>query len=231
MKQPGRASSATGRTSSAPEETASYVPPPPHHMLAALEDWASFVKERDIMPDIVQCALMHEQFEAIHPFWDGNGRVGRLLITLFLIERGNLSQPLLYLSAYIEAHRQDYYDLLQRVRTDADWVGWLRFFLTGVTETARAAVQQSRQLLDLREKYRTRLREKPRAAALLDELFMNPYMTVTRATDILGTARETARQAVAVLEENGMLEEVSGRSWRRVFLAVPILRAIEPEGS
>ncbi len=102
--------------------TAAYVPPPPASMLDSLADWEQFLHERDELPDLVQCALMHEQFEAIHPFLDGNGRVGRLLITLFLIERGRLSQPLLYLSAYIEARRQDYYDLLQRCRPMA--TGW-----------------------------------------------------------------------------------------------------------
>src|SRR4030067_3215383 len=90
-------------------------------MQEALNGWEKFLHQRDQHPDLVHCALMHEHFEAIHPFLDGNGRIGRLLITLFLIERERLSQPLLYLSAYIEAHRQDYYDLLQRVRTHGDW--------------------------------------------------------------------------------------------------------------
>jgi Fic family protein len=103
---------------------------------------------------------MHEQFEAIHPFLDGNGRLGRLLITLFLIERGRLPQPLLYISSYIEAHRQDYYDLLQRVRTHGDWMSWLRFFIAGVTEIALEAVGQAGRLMDLREKFRARLRDK-----------------------------------------------------------------------
>src|SRR5207245_411890 len=138
-----------------------YVPPPPEHMQEALADWQRFLHEREKLPDLIQCALMHEQFEAIHPFLDGNGRVGRLLITLFLIERGRLSQPLLYLSAYIEAYRQDYYDLLQRARTDGDWIGWLRFFITAVTETVGEAVRHARRLMDLREKFRARLRNKP----------------------------------------------------------------------
>src|SRR5437016_12508863 len=103
----------------------------------------SFLQEREKLPDLIQCALMHEQFEAIHPFLDGNGRVGRLLITLFLTERGSLSQPLLYLSSYIEAHRQDYYDLLQRARADGDWIGWLRSFITGVRDAAGRAVRRA----------------------------------------------------------------------------------------
>ncbi len=207
--------------------TAPYVPPPPEPMQEALAEWEHFLHEREKFPDLIQCALIHEQFEAIHPFLDGNGRVGRLLITLFLIERGRLSQPLLYLSAYIEAHRQDYYDLLQRVRTDGDWMAWLRFFITGVTETAGEGVQHAGRLMDLREKFRARLHDKPKALALLDQLFMNPYMTVARAERILKVSNPTARQAVTLLQKNGMLEEISGRAWGRLYLAKPILRAIE----
>ena len=207
--------------------TAPYVPPPPDLMMDALADWERFLHERDRFPDLVQCAVMHEQFEAIHPFLDGNGRVGRLLITLFLVERSRLSQPLLYLSDYIEAHRQEYYDSLQRVRTDGDWSGWLRFFLVGVEETGRAAVRQASRLMDLREQYRQRLHQKPKALRLLDELFVNPYLTVARAIRILDVSDPTARQTVALLQGDGLLEEVTGRSWGRIYLARPILKAIE----
>lgn len=207
--------------------TAIYMPPPPEEMQEALSDWERFLHVRDRIPDLVQCALMHEQFEAIHPFLDGNGRVGRLLITLFLIERGRLSQPLLYLSAYVEAHRQEYYDGLQRVRTDGDWAGWLRFFLAGVAATAREGVRLAGQLMDLREGFRKRLREKPKALALLDELFLNPYMSVARAERVLKVSNPTAREAVKVLEQKRVLEEITGRSWGRLYLARPILGAIE----
>ena len=196
-------------------------------LLQTLDNWEKFLHQRDLLPDLIQCALMHEQFEAIHPFLDGNGRVGRLLITLFLIERGRLSQPLLYLSDYIEAHRQVYYDTLQRVRTDGDWGGWLHFFLIGVAETGHAALHQAGALMALREEYRARLIGKPRALALIDELFVNPYLTVARAAQFLAVSDPTARQAVNVLLDQGMLEEVSGRVWRRVFLARPILNPIE----
>lgn len=207
--------------------TAPYVPPPPDLMMEALGDWEKFLHERDRFPDLVQCAVMHEQFEAIHPFLDGNGRVGRLLITLFLVERGRLSQPLLYLSDYIEAHRQEYYDALQRVRTEGDWPGWLRFFLTGVEETARAAVLQASRLMDLREAYRLRLNRRPNALRLLDELFVNPYLTVARAVRVLNVTAPTARQTISLLQGEGLLDEVTGRSWGRIYLARPILRAIE----
>ena len=206
---------------------APYVPPPPAEMQKALSDWEGFLHERDKLPELVQCALLHEQFEAIHPFLDGNGRVGRLLITLFLMERGRLSQPLLYLSVYIEAHRQDYYDLLQRARTRCDWSAWLRFFLTGVEETARDAIRRAGDLMDLREKFRKRLGEKPKALVLLDELFVNPYVTVARAAEVLKVSNPTARQAVALLEQHGMLKEISGRKWGQLYLATPVIKAIE----
>jgi Fic family protein len=207
--------------------TAICVPPPPHEMMTALGAWEKFLHERDLMPDLVQCALLHEQFEAIHPFLDGNGRVGRLLITLFLVERGRLVQPLLYLSAYFEAHRQEYYERLQAVRTTGDWAGWIRYFLAGVEFTSREAVQRAGQLMELRERYRTRLHEYSKALALLDQLFLNPYVTVARAAKLLKTSNPTARQAVAKLEQVGMLEETTGRGWGRVYLARLILRVIE----
>jgi Fic family protein len=195
--------------------------------METLGAWERFLHDRDRLPDLVQCALMHEHFEAIHPFLDGNGRVGRLLITLFLIERARLSQPLLYLSAYFEAHRPDYYLALQRVRTDGDWTGWLRFFLTGVVEIARAAVAQARALMDIRERLHAKLRDKPRAAALVDALLANPYLTVARAERILGVTNPTARQAVGVLERLGVVKEITGRSWGRVYLARSILSVVE----
>ena len=207
--------------------TATYVPPPPEEMMACLDAWERFLHVRDQLPHLIQCALIHEQFEAIHPFLDGNGRVGRLLIALFLIERLRLSQPLLYLSEYIDAHRGEYYARLQAVRADGDWIGWLRFFLAGVLETAQQGVRQAGELTAIRERFRKRLHDKPRALALLEALFANPYLSVARAARLLKVSLPTARQAVRVLQESGMLEEVSGRRWGRLYLARPILRALE----
>ena len=207
--------------------TATYVPPPVAEMNRALGHWEQSLHQRDKYPDLIQCALMHEQFEAIHPFLDGNGRIGRLLITLFLMERGRLTQPLLYLSAYIEAHRQDYYLLLQRVRTHCDWPAWLRFFLTGVAETANDALTRAASLMNLRETYRRRLTGKPNALVLLDALFANPYIAAAGAQKILGVSNPTARQVIAALEKAGMLREITGRKWGQLFVARPILKVIE----
>jgi Fic family protein len=170
---------------------------------------------------------MHVQFESIHPFWDGNGRVGRLLITLFLVQRGRLAQPLLYLSAYIEEHRQDYYDLLQRTRTHADWENWLRFFLTGVLEIATEAGRQASDLLRLREEYRAQTARKPKAMALIDYLLTNPYITVARAGKVLQVTQPTARSAILALEEMQIIRESTGRQWGRIYVAPRILAAID----
>lgn len=207
--------------------TATYVPPPIEHLMACLSDWEKFAHERDTLPDLIQCALLHEQFEAIHPFLDGNGRVGRLLITLFLIERGRLDQPLLYLSEYIESHRQGYYEALQRVRTHADWRGWLLYFLEGVAVTARKGVAQAEALFALREHLRERLASKPRSVALVDALFDNPYVTALKVQELLGVSDPTARQVISYLVREGVLAETTGRSWGKVYVAAPILSAVE----
>jgi Fic family protein len=207
--------------------TATYVPPPVDEMTRALADWELFLHDRTSLPDLVQCALMHEQFEAIHPFLDGNGRVGRLLITLFLTERGRLTQPLLYLSAYIEAHRGEYYDALLRVRTDGDWQAWLLFFLTGVRETAARATAQARELTRIREEYRKKVAGQPKALALVDHVLKAPYMTVAEAQRLLGVTNPTARSAMQRLADVGLLEEVGDRKWRRLYVARPVMEVLQ----
>ncbi len=215
-----------GPTGSTPM-TAAFVPPPVDAMMDCLGEWENFLHARDVVPDLIQCAMMHVQFESIHPFLDGNGRVGRLLITFFFMERGRLSQPLLYLSAFIDAHKGDYYDLLQRVRTHGDWISWIRFFLQGVTEIATEAGKQAKELHRLREQYRAKLRDKPNALGLIDELFTNPYMTIGRAAKVLGKTHPTAKAAITVLEENQILKEITGRQWARFYICDPIMNAIE----
>lgn len=207
--------------------TAKYVPPPVDEMYECLKQWEQFVNTRGRMPELVQCALMHEHFEAIHPFIDGNGRVGRLLIPLFLIERRRLSKPLLYLSAFIEQHRADYYELLNAVRTRGEWLEWVRYFLAGVSDSARAAVRQADAVLALRAKLHARLEGRHRARALLDELFINPYITIARAAALLKVSDTTADKSVKLLASLKVLEETTGRSWGRVWVARPILKVLE----
>jgi Fic family protein len=201
---------------------APYVPPPVDDMHELLGDWEKYLHVRDQTPDLVQCAVMHEQFEALHPFLDGNGRVGRLMITLFLIERGRLSQPLLYLSDFVERHRYDYYDLLQRVRTHGEWTPWLRYFLTGVEETARDAAQRARRLLELREAM-MRVTE----PALVGQLFVNPYISIGRAAEVMKVSQPTATRTLKALEVQGWLKENTGRNWGKVYLAPRIMETLE----
>lgn len=215
-----------GAQGSTPATTA-YVPPPVSEMHGCLDNWEKFLHQRDKMPDLVQCALMHEQFEAIHPFLDGNGRVGRLLITLFLIERGRLSQPLLYLSDYIDEHRKDYYDLLQRVRTHGDWVSWLRYFVNGVKVTAADAVKRTTHVIELREGFRKRVGERPKGLALVDQLFTNPYITAAHAQQALGVTAPTARKLLEFLVERKLIEKLGARRWARLYVSRPVLEAIE----
>lgn len=208
-------------------ENAVYVPPPVEDLMPALGNWEVFLHEREALPDLIQCAVMHEQFEAIHPFLDGNGRVGRLLITLFLIERARLTQPLLYLSVFIEAHRQEYYELLQRVRTHGDWGSWLRWFLRGVELTARDAAARAATLMSMREVNRARLAQKATATRLLDALFVNPYMTTRRARGVLRCTTPTALKAIGDIEAQGILKEATGARRNRVYIAREILSVLQ----
>jgi Fic family protein len=211
--------------------TASYVPPPVDEMQTCLHEWETFLHERDQMPELVQCALIHEQFEAIHPFLDGNGRVGRLLITLFLIERERLSQPLLYLSAFIERYRQEYYELLQGVRTRGDWRSWILYFLRGVEQISKEGVERSGKMLQLRERLRARVAGKRYATRLLEKLFENPYVTVAGTARLLKVTVPTARKAIERLVDAKVLTETTGRRWGRLYLAKSILKALDMEGT
>lgn len=204
--------------------TAAYVPPPVPEMLQALEAWDAFLQERGRVPDLVQCAMVHEQFEAIHPFAGGNGRLGRLLITLFLIDRGRLARPLLYLSAFLEGHRDEYYTFLQRVRTHGEWAPWLLFFLTGVRETAERATKQARALIRLHGRFSSQVKGRQLALAL--ELFRTPCMTVPEARRVLGLSKAKARRLVVDLETAGLLEEYGERAHPRLYLARPVLDAV-----
>ena len=210
-------------------DQAVYVPPPPELLMSSLDDWERFVNNRGAMPDLVQCAIMHEQFEAIHPFNDGNGRIGRLLVPLFLMDRGRLSQPLLHLSSYIEPHRGEYYDCLQRVRTACDWDGWLHFFLEGVTQTAQRATDQSIRLVTLREDFLQRTREKPNAQALVDALFVNPYITARRARTLLAVTDPTARNVLTALERLNIVTLIDQQR-PALYLSEPILEVFEGLG-
>ena len=211
-------------------EEARYVPPPPGPMLEALDALERFWHSDHGLPPLVEIALVHYQFEAIHPFLDGNGRMGRLLITLMLLERGLLPEPALYLSAYFERHRTLYYDLLLGVSQRGAWEDWLAFFLEGVRTEAKDVAERARRLLDLWREWRERYGRKGGSAhilGLLDLLFERPVLTVPLVKDRLGITHAWANRLVQRLEEDGILTPVSERKRNRLYAAKEILEILE----
>jgi Fic family protein len=207
---------------------ATYVPPPPGQLMPCLDAWEKFLHDRTL-PPLVQAALAHYQFEAIHPFRDGNGRVGRLLITLFLIERGVLPTPLLYLSAFFEASRRDYYDTLQGVHERAEWEDWLLYFLNGVASQAEDALSRASRMNSLLGKWREKTVETglPAAVRLLDVLAENPFCSVRRSADRLKVAFTTAQRAIAKLESMRIVKQVNEAKRDRVYCATGLLKILE----
>jgi Fic family protein len=214
---------------------ATFVPPPVPEMHAALDDLERFLHREGARPVLVDVGLAHAQFETIHPFLDGNGRVGRLLITFSLVHHGILHRPLLYLSHFLKRHRAEYYDRLQAVRVSGDWEGWLRFFLRGVAETADEATTTAEQIFELRERHRTVAIEHAGANGLklLSELFRRPLVNVRHVADRLGIAFETANRLVTKFTELGLLVEVTGQRRSRLFRYEPYVALFSdpaPEG-
>jgi Fic family protein len=207
---------------------ASFVPPPPGELNKCLEDWEGFLADRTL-PPLVQIALLHYQFEAIHPFHDGNGRVGRLLITLFLVERGILPTPLLYLSAFFEATRREYYDGLRAVSEHGHWTDWLTYFLLGVSRQSEDALRRAERINTLVNEWHRAVQSLPsKTPALLIDLFAeNPFWTVARAADRLGVAYTTAQRAIEHLQARSIVEQTSGAKRNRVYCAKEILEIFE----
>jgi Fic family protein len=210
-------------------ETADFVPPIGNDMHEALADWERFVNEPARLPLLIRCALMHYQFETIHPFLDGNGRIGRLLIILLLIEEGALSVPLLYVSAYLEANRREYYERLQAVRERGEIQEWLQYFLQAVTTQAEEAENRVQRLVDLREKYRAELRgTRSRASAVMELVVSNPFLSVRRVQREVGVTNQGARNLVESLEERGWLRKIGhvGRGGRIYWVCDEVYQAI-----
>jgi Fic family protein len=212
---------------------AEFVPPPPHEMHQSLDNLERFIHRKDSLPLLIQCGLVHAQFETIHPFLDGNGRVGRLLITFLLCERNILLRPLLYLSHYLKAHRAEYYDRLTAIRNDGDWEGWLRFFLRGVYEVSISATETARRILSLREEHRQLLSGEFTSASnsltLHDRMFKRPTFSVNEAKDVMGCAYGTANAIVEKLEKLGLLREITGQDRNRRYQYEPYVRLFASE--
>lgn len=205
---------------------ATFIPPPPHEMKAALGNLERFLHDSSGLDPLIVCALAHAQFETIHPFLDGNGRVGRLLITFLLCHAKVLRRPVLYLSHYLKAHRGTYYDRLMAIRYEGDWEGWLRFFLTGVATVAREAEQTARRIVELREELRHAAQSADmsvNALKLLDHLFEQPIINVKAAHELLEVSFPAANGMIADLQKVGVLTEVTGGRRNRLFRFDPYL--------
>ena len=206
-----------------------FVPPPFEDVPRALGDLETFLHRNDNVPPLIRIGLAHAQFETIHPFLDGNGRIGRLLIAFFLCERGILAKPVLYISHYFKRYRAEYYERLQAVRDAGDWEGWLAFFLRGVAEVGDQATATARRVLDLREAHRAAVTARFGRAAgnghrVLEALYRQPVVSVADVRAIADLSYPAANNLVARLVSAGILEELSGRKRNRAFLYADYIR-------
>ena len=206
-----------------------FVPPPPDRLMDLFSDWERFMNEPSEMPPLVRCALMHYQIEAIHPFEDGNGRIGRLLITLFLIASGVLRTPLLYLSAYFERDRRSYYDELLAVSVGCDWERWLQYFLMGVLIESRDALERIRRIRSLQDRYREVLEQRGASISalhLIEVMFAQPIITIRAASESLGMSISGARGVLNQLVSAGLVRH-DGQTWPRLYVADEIMAVLQ----
>jgi Fic family protein len=208
-------------------DEATYVPPPVPEMKQALQEWETYYHSDPTEPPLIQCALMHYQFEAIHPFLDGNGRIGRLLITFLLCEKQCLSQPLLYLSAFFERNREEYYETLLRVSQKGEWRRWIEFFLRGVQVQARDALTDATQILKLHAQYNDELRKTKHipqtAPRLVDEVFSQPVISIPKISREWRVPFRAVQRGVDRLLQIGILREATDRKRNRLFVASELL--------
>lgn len=220
-KQPGEVRRSQNWIGGRRPGLATYVPPPPQELQDLLGALEKYMHARDGMPPLVRTGLLHVQFETLHPYLDGNGRIGRLLIALLLEHWRLLSQPLLYLSLFFKRRRAEYYERLNAVRTEGDWEGWLDFFLEGVTTVADEAIATARELFELITADRRRLLERETTTAaslrLFEQLPRHPIVTVASITRLLAVSKPTARRALDGLVEARIVEEITGRKRDRSF--------------
>lgn len=211
---------------------ASYVPPPPHEMNQSLDNLEKFLHDPMPIPALIKIGLAHAQFETIHPFLDGNGRTGRLLITFLLCEQNILQRPLLYISHYFKRYRSEYYDRLQAVRDTGNWERWLKFFLQGVYEVAQEASATARQIVNMKEEHRQLIlnsmgRRSGNALALIENLYSRPIITVEQVEEIIQLSYPNANTLVKDLCSLGLLEEITGQKRNRAFAYAPYLQVFK----
>jgi Fic family protein len=199
---------------------ARFVPPPPAEMTAALHDFENYLYAEDSLPPLIRCGLLHYQFETIHPFNDGNGRIGRLLIALYLVWKGILDEPMLYLSAYLKAHQQEYYDRLTQVRTDGNFEAWTRFYLEGVCEVSLLVVETTRRIQALERADADRLvaaGEGSHGLTLLRALMQQPVVTVSDVARLVGVSYSKANNLIATCEKLEILQQINKGRRNRKF--------------
>jgi Fic family protein len=220
-KQPGKIRRSQNWIGGTQPTNAAFVPPPPNVLGAALGDFEKYIHAENDLSPLIRTGLLHLQFETIHPYLDGNGRIGRLLVTLLLEQWGLLSQPLLYLSLFFKRNRVEYYRLLNAVRTEGDWEGWIRFFLEGVATIAKEATDTARDLFALVNADRARALAAPASSVMAVRLFealgQHPIVTIARVTELLEITKPTATKAVNTLVDAGILTETTGRRRDRTF--------------
>ena len=220
-KQPGEVRRSQNWIGGTRPGNAAFVPPPPHLIGDVLTEFEKYIHAKDKLSPLVRAGLLHVQFETIHPYLDGNGRIGRLLVTLLLEHYGVLSSPLLYLSLFFKRHRGEYYSRLSAVRTDGDWDGWIKFFLEAVATIANEATAAARDIFGIVERGRQRVLDAKSstvmAARLFEMLPEHPIVTIAKATSLLNTTKPTATKAVTALVDAKVLVETSGRKRDRTF--------------
>lgn len=211
-------------------ELARFVPPPPLDVRPLVDDLFTFMNAAQDLPALIKIACIHYQFESIHPFEDGNGRIGRLMIPLMLRQWGLLEHPILYLSEYFERNRDAYIDGLYGVSTCNDWQSWITFVIHGIELTSKEATRVGRNILMMREDLRARFADhrSPNMLKIVDSLFAQPYTTFNQAVAVTGLTHRAARILVRQLESDGLLKEVTGRNRHMVFVAREILDALKP---
>lgn len=212
-----------------PLTQARFVPPPPDFVRELLENLCVYIEQSDNLPSLVRLAVIHYQFETIHPFMDGNGRLGRLLMPIILGHWGLLELPLLYLSEYFEDHKREYVDHLLAVSQQGAWKDWVLFTLDAIEQQANDAVLRGQQILHLREDYRLRYQQKQRGATVLsivDFLFEQPALTIRRAAELSGVTVRAATRAIDSLVADGVLREATGQQRNRIFAAPEIIAAM-----
>ncbi|MFW5871793.1 MAG: Fic family protein [bacterium] len=218
-----------GLPNSKPQD-ASFVPPPPEKVPSLLQDMVDYLNTYDEMPLLIKTALLHYQFETIHPFCDGNGRIGRALIVLHLCKKNKLTQPLLYISGFFEKHRTEYIRVLAEANKRGNFKEWILFFLKAVKEQSQEALEKATKLQQLKEEYRDKVQDKSKTNLMLqavDNLFINPYLRITRLKKQIGTTYPTAKRIVEQLQDLNILKQVNDAKRDKIYLAQEIMEIIE----